>query len=311
MPYPRADPRDASRLPADTWATATIPATVRLEFVGDASEIELGYETATDDMGYRGDGAGRAFELWRGGERVSDAPAVLGSGSVVLGAGSANDGPATVYLPEGMKPVVRSISAMGGNIEPAPSRPRWYAYGDSILEGWVASGPSGTWPAIAARQLAIDVYNFGYAGSARGEIASAEQIATRPAPAVITVTHGTNCWTRVPHSVAMMRANTAAFLDIMRQAFPETPIVVASPVLRPDAEVTPNRLGATLADLRGAIEDITRSRLDSDPRLTLVPGEGIVSADELPDGIHPGDEGHIALASVIGAAIVSALEGAT
>jgi hypothetical protein len=36
-----------------------------------------------------------------------------------------------------------------------------------------------------------------------------------------------------------------------------------------------------------------------------------VTADQLPDGIHPGDEGHIALATVIGAAIASALEGTT
>ena len=311
VPYPRADPRDSSRLPADTWATATIPATVRLEFVGDATEIELGYETSTDDMGYRGDGAGRTFELWRRGERVSHAPAVLGQGSVRLSAGRADGGPATVYLPEGMMPTVRTISATGGSIEPAPLSPRWYAYGDSILEGWVASGPSAAWPAVASRQLGLDVFNFGYAGSARGEIASAEQIASLPPPAVMTVTHGTNCWTRVPFSVGMMRATTEAFLDILRQAFPDSPLVVASPVLRPDAEATPNRLGATLADLRAAMEDVTRERAGRDRRVTLVPGAGIVCAEQLPDGIHPGDEGHVALAAVIGAAVASALEGAT
>ena len=70
VPYPRADARDAGRLPADTWATATIPATVRLEFVGDAEALEITYETTTDDLGYRGDGASRLFEVWRGGERV-------------------------------------------------------------------------------------------------------------------------------------------------------------------------------------------------------------------------------------------------
>ena len=36
-------------------------------------------------------------------------------------------------------------------------------------------------------------------------------------------------------------------------------MVVASPVLRPDAEATPNRLGATLVDLRAAMEEAVRA----------------------------------------------------
>jgi lysophospholipase L1-like esterase len=308
VPYPRADPRDAGRLPADTWGTATIPATVRFEFVGDAAAVELDYETTTDDLGYRGDGAGRLFELWRGGEKVSSAPAGLGPGSVRLEAGNPVAGPATVYLPEGMKPLVRSLRGCGGDIEPAPRQPVWYAYGDSILEGWVASGPAWSWPAVASRRFGLDVHNFGYAGAARGEIASAEQIAALPEPAVISVSHGTNCWTRTPSSVAMMEATTAAFLDILRQAFPQTPLVVASPVLRPDAEATPNRLGATLADLRDVMQRVVSDRLAADPQLSLLPGRHLITADQLPDGIHPGDDGHDALAGAIGGAVAKALE---
>lgn len=308
VPYPRADVRDAGRLPADTWGTATIPATVRFEFVGDAAAVEVAFETSTDDLGYRGDGAGRLFELWRGGERVSSAPAALGVGSVRLDAGDPAAGPATVYLPEGMKPLVHSLVAQGGEIEPAPRQPLWYAYGDSILEGWVASGPALAWPAIASRQFGLDVYNVGYAGSARGEIASAEQIASLPEPAVISVSHGTNCWTRTPTSVAMMEATTTAFLDILRQAFPGTPMVVASPVLRPDAESTPNRLGASLADLRAAMERAVSHRLPADRALSLVPGRDLISAAQLADGIHPGDDGHRALADAIGGAVAKARE---
>src|SRR5260221_14212453 len=65
VPYPRA--KNDDRLPRDTWAMASIPVGVRLEFLGDATQVEIAYETATDDLGYRGDGAGRAFTLWRGG----------------------------------------------------------------------------------------------------------------------------------------------------------------------------------------------------------------------------------------------------
>jgi lysophospholipase L1-like esterase len=305
--YPRADPTDFARLPIDTWATAQLPVTVRLELVGDAELVEVEYRTATDDFGYRGAGAGTTFAVWRDGVRVAEEPAVLGEGTVSLGLGRhASDSPAVVYLPEGMKPTVSTVRAIGGSIEPAPHGPRWVAYGDSILEGWVASGPARAWPAIAARAFRLDVVNLGYAGSARGEIVSAEHIASLPAD-VISISHGTNCWTRTPHSFDQMVANTAAFLDVVRQGHPQTPIVVTTPVLRPDAEQTPNRLGATLDDLRRAMEIAVCRRADmGDECLTVVTGSGLLTADQLPDGIHPGDEGHEILARAFGAAVAEA-----
>jgi lysophospholipase L1-like esterase len=285
-----------TRIPRDTWQTAQLPVGVRLELVGDAEAVDIAYVTATDDLGYRGDGAGRTFALWRGGTLVDEEKAEHGQGRVRLALGGRpGDERAVVYLPEGMRPTLKSLSGVGGRVEPAPAdQRRWIAYGDSVAEGWVASGPAWAWPAIAGRTLGLDVVNMGYAGAARGEVASAEQIAALDAD-VISITHGTNCWTRTPHSVDMMRAAVAAFLDIVREGHPDTPIVVASPVLRPDAETTPNRFGATLVDLRRAMEEAAGQR-----DVVLVPGAELIGADRLPDGIHPDDEGHRILADVIG-----------
>lgn len=306
--YPRADPLDAGRLPADTWATARIPVGVRLELVGSAPAVRVEYRTETDDLGYRGPGAGAAFEAWWGGRRIDGAPAVLGSGTAELRLGGGPER-TIVYLPEGMRPTVLGIEPLGGELAPAPPQPRWVAYGDSIAEGWVASAPARAWPAVAGRRFGLDVVNLGYAGSARGELATAEQLAGLAAD-VISIGHGTNCWTRIPHSAAMMRAGTAAFLEVVRQGHPDTPIVVTSPVLRPDAEQMPNRLGATLVDLRSAVEDATRERMArGDRRLRLVRGGGLLRADQLPDGIHPGDQGHEVLAASFGAAVAAALAG--
>jgi lysophospholipase L1-like esterase len=309
VPYPRADPADFSRLPVDTWGTATLPVTVRLELVGDAEAVEITYTTATDDFGYRGPGAGRTFAMYADDELVAEEPAALGEGRVRLALGGRAAERVIVYLPEGMKPTVDAVAAVGGAISPAAPQPRWLCYGDSIAEGWIASGPAGAWPAIAGRRFGLDVVNLGYAGAARGEIVSAEHVASVPAD-VISISHGTNCWTRIPHSIDQMRANTAAFLDVVRQGHPDTPIVVASPVLRPDAEATPNRLGATLVDLRRAIEEATQARIDAgDTRVTLVSGDGVLDAAHLPDGIHPGDEGHVILAETFGAAVAAAVKG--
>lgn len=308
VPYPRADPGDSERLPGDTWRTACLPVSVRLEMTGDANGVEVAYGTATDDLGYRGDGAGRFFSLWRGGAEVDRAEACLGEGMARLEMGGGPpEAPAVVYMPEGMRPEVRRVTGVGGRISPAPPQPRWLAYGDSIAEGWVASSPAMSWPAVVGREHAIDLVNLGYAGAARGEIVSAEQMAALTAD-VITVSHGTNCWTRVPFSRPMMKEATAAFLEVLRQGHPLTPIVVASPVLRPDAESAPNRLGATLADLRSAMEEATEERAASgDSSMALVKGRDLLVAGDLPDGIHPGDRGHRAIARAMGAAIAAAL----
>src|SRR5262249_29779527 len=157
--------------------------------------LELDYRTQTDDLGYRGEGAGTEFTLVTGEESVS-VPARLGPGTArfVLDALERRDPaqPLVVYLPEGMRPQVLAVRIERREPAAAPRGPRWLAYGDSIAEGWIASGPSGAWPAVAARRHGLDVVNLGYAGSARGELPSAQHIAMLDAD-VISVSHGTNC----------------------------------------------------------------------------------------------------------------------
>lgn len=297
--YPRAKPADAIRLPLDTWRQAQIPVGVRLEFAGDADVIEIDYRTTTDDLGYRGDGAGRTFAAWRGNELIAEDKALFGEATARLELGAPSDERVVIYLPEGMKPFILDVRSEGW-AEPAPPQPRWVAYGDSVLEGWIASGPSLGWAHIAAREFGLDVTNLGYSSAARGEIVSAEHVAELPAD-VISITHGTNCWTRIAHSVAQMRANLTAFLDVVRQGHGDTPVLVVSPILRPDAEETPNILGATLRDLRATMEDVVHERIEAgDERMTLVEGLPIVSAAQLGDDVHPNDEGHRALASALG-----------
>lgn len=306
VPYPRANPIDRMRLPGDTWLMASIPVGVRLELVGDATEVTIDYRTTTDQTGYRGDGAGVTFAAWTRDGPIAGERARLGDGSVTLPM-AGGDEPTIVYLPEGMQPWVLAVRGSDGDVAPAPTQPRWVVYGDSVAEGWIATEPARSWPAIAGRALCLDHVNLGYAGAARGELASAEQVAALDAE-VLTVCHGTNCWTRTPHSASQMAANTDAFLTVLRQGHPETPIVVASPVLRPDAESTPNRLGATLADLRTAMEEVVRARIDAgDARLHLVEGGAMLTAAHLGDGIHPDDEGHRVMAEAIGAAVAAAL----
>jgi lysophospholipase L1-like esterase len=309
-PYPRADPADFSRLPADTWEAARIPVGVRLELTGDADAIEIDYTTATDDLGYRGDQAGREFTVWQGDDKHESVTAQFGAGTARLPLGSsAGDLPWVVHVPEGMRPRLHALRPVGGTVAPAPAGPRWLAYGDSITEGWVASEPGMAWPSIVGRRHHLDFVNLGYAGSARGELATAEQIAALPPADVISIMYGTNCWSRIPDSVDSFVTRLQAFLTIVRQGHPDTPLLVVSPILRPDAETTPNRLGASLNDLRDVIESTALSLADQG--VSMLSGNGHVTADQLPDGVHPDDNAQWTMADVVGSAVVKTLGGAS
>jgi lysophospholipase L1-like esterase len=313
-PYPRAN-LDDRRLPADIAAAARVPAGVSLAVSGPAPAIEVSYTAAAAAGGLRGPSYGTAFAAYpagadrpsAGADRPSaEVPARPGAGTVRLPLGP---GPTTVYLPEGMAPTLTGITGLGGAIAPSPPQRRWLAYGDSITEGWGASTPGRTWLATAARRLDLEAVNFGYAGSGRGELVVAEAMAGAAAD-VITVAFGTNCWGMIAFSEELLEATVRAFVASVRAGHPHTPIVAVSPIVRPDAETTPNRLGATLTQLRAAYERAVLGLGAADARITLVSGREIVGAGQLADGIHPDDAGHAALAAVVGNAVSAALQPA-
>jgi lysophospholipase L1-like esterase len=311
--YPRAN-LDDRRLPADIAAAARVPATVCLAVSGPATEIELSYTGATPAGGLRGPSYGTNFAAYpaspdspaRGDRPSAEVPAHPGAGTVRLPLGP---GSSIVYLPEGMAPTLTGITGLDAAIAPGPPQRRWLAYGDSITEGWGASAPGRTWLATAARRLDLEAVNFGYAGSGRGELVVAEAMAGAAAD-VITLAFGTNCWGMIAFSEDLLAATVRAFVASVRAGHPRTPIVAVSAIVRPDAEDTPNRLGATLAGLRAAYERAVLSLGTADAGITLVRGGELVGAGQLADGIHPDDAGHAALAAAVGVAVSAALQSA-
>ncbi|MEV8319736.1 GDSL-type esterase/lipase family protein [Streptomyces sp. NPDC059900] len=292
----RADPADRERLPGDTWERAGLPAGVRLEFTArGVSAVEVAYTasspSATDS--YRD--APAVFTLLAG-EDAADTPAAPGEHRTLVPLPSP-DGEFTLHLPESLRPVLHGLRPVDGTLTPAAPRPRWLVYGDSIAEGWSVSRPHLAWPALAGRALGVQTVNLGYAGAARGELASAEQLASLEAD-LLTVAFGTNCWSRTPHSAGLLYETARAFLGLVRRGHPQAPLLVVSPVVRPDAESAPNALGATLEELRTAVE-----RAAVDAGADLLPGGGLLHAGHLVDGVHPGDAGHGILAEAVASAL--------
>ena len=100
VPYPRANPTDTARLSGRRVEFGRVPVGIRLELVGDAQAIDIAYRTTSGNLGYRGDGAGITFSVWRGGRKVCEEEAVLGDGLIRLSLGAGPpDKPAIIYLP--------------------------------------------------------------------------------------------------------------------------------------------------------------------------------------------------------------------
>ncbi|GAA4927949.1 GDSL-type esterase/lipase family protein [Streptomyces coeruleoprunus] len=306
----RADPAHADALPWDTAARAALPIGVRLEFTAPSGTraVQIRYRAHVPEQGDPLGELAHHFALWCAGRCAREAfmePADEATVTLPLPPPPAQDRPPvfTVHPPESQAPVILGLRGLGGPLSPAPRRPRWLVHGDSITEGWWSTRPAHAWPAVAGRALGLDPVNLGYAGSARGEQAVARQLATLPGD-LITLAFGTNCWWPVPTPAPLMYEVTRAFVRLVREGHPDTPVLLVSPLLRPAAEDTAHPPGDALAELRAAMEEAVRDLVAAgDGRLALLPGREVLRPEHLADGLHPNDAGHARLAAAVAGAL--------
>ncbi|MEU9456121.1 GDSL-type esterase/lipase family protein [Streptomyces sp. NPDC048277] len=296
-----------AKLTADTVRAARVPAGVHLAFTGAVTTVELTV-TVGERTSVPAPTLPEAFVV-RVANRPSRRVPLPADGAVVRVPLPERDPDQVVrvYLPESVEVAVVGLAG-DGLLEPAPRGPLWVVYGDSITQGWSVTEPGLAWPSRVAGTLGLDLVNLGFAGAARGELPTADAVAASGADAV-ALAWGTNAYTSLPTSAARIAETMRLYLTVVREGLPEAPVVVVSPVVRPDAEAVPNRFGATLADLREALEESVRrfAVTTGDDRVTLVPGRDLVPAELLVDGIHPGDEGHRALAEGVTAQVAAGL----
>lgn len=200
-------------------------------------------------------------------------------------------------------------------------RPVWLHHGSSISHGSNAATPSGTWPTIAARAAAVELYNLGFGGSALVDPFMARLIRNTRAD-LISVKLGINV---VNQDAMRARAFVPAvhgFLDTIRDGHPTTPLLLISPIYCGLHEDTPGPGGIdstslasrtmrftatgtpgdtahgrlTLEVIRESLADIAAARAD-DPNLHHLNGLDLYGAYDarrhpLPDGLHPDGDTH-------------------
>src|SRR6266849_7907089 len=158
-------------------------------------------------------------------------------------------------------------------------------YGTSITQGGCASRPGMSYQAILGRMLNVDFVNLGFSGNGKGEPAVAEAVSQIDASCFVLDFAQNN------GTVASLREVYGPFLDRLRKAHPETPILAITPIFS-----TRETSGASANEgMREHIRQVVSQRIGAgDRNLQVVEGTDLLGpsrSDGLVGGTHPNDLG--------------------
>jgi lysophospholipase L1-like esterase len=189
----------------------------------------------------------------------------------------------------------------GATLEPLEdTRPRWIAYGSSITQCGEADLPTGTWPAIVAREHGLNLTSLGFGGQCHLDPMIALTMRDLPAD-FLSMCVGINVMGHATMSARTFGSGIIGFVKIVREKHPATPLAVMSAIYAPDFETTPNALGLTLAMTRPEVKTaVDALAACGDRNVHYVDGLDIFGPDAahlLPDRLHPNTEGYRHLAA--------------
>ena len=163
-------------------------------------------------------------------------------------------------------------------------------YGSSITQGACASRPGNCYEAPLSRRFDFDYLNLGFSGSARGEDAMIEYLASLPA-SVFFLDYDHNA----PSPAHLAATHERLFLAF-RATHPETPVVMMSrPRALLNAEDTERRAVVEATYQNAVARGDGRVYFLDGPALTVLSGnEGMV------EGTHPNDLGFASMAAALG-----------
>ena len=155
-------------------------------------------------------------------------------------------------------------------VAPLAAKPIVY-YGTSITQGGCCSHPGNVYTSMLARRLNIPFINLGFSGSARMEPEMAEMIAQLD-PALFVID-------AVPNMNApLIRERALPFLRTIRQAHPETPILVVDGRFYANSHI---KKGTALScqELSDALHEVYETLSADDPNLYWLGHENLIGED--------------------------------
>lgn len=195
-----------------------------------------------------------------------------------------------IYFPNLNKIILKELT-LDGVWKVAPdSRGKLLAYGDSITQGYDALYPSGSYAAILARHLDLELVNRGIGGERFNAKVLKEEADFMPK--VVTVAYGTNDW--VYRSFPVLAKKAKDFLFRLSQLYSNIPVYCLLPIWR--ADENEEAKGGSLDKVR----EFLREEAQQYPNFKVIQPEFPCDVTLFSDGyLHPNDEGFKVMAQSI------------
>jgi hypothetical protein len=241
----------------------------------------------------------------------------VGIPSVKEGRLDVHEGLITGDMAEGMKecllylPMFDRLDSLSVGIDPDasiepmdnPFKFKIIFKGSSITHGISASRSGMTYPARFGRDNGYYVCNLGFSGKSKLQKEFAQMLADAQADAFVFDAFSNP-------SAKEIRERFDDFVDVIRAAHPETPLIF----LQTERRETRNfnqKNEAHEADKQAAAEEVVRRRMLTDKNMYFIDSDGFLGDDHIGtvDGTHPNDIGFSRMLDSMEPAIIQILEG--
>ena len=166
-------------------------------------------------------------------------------------------------------------------------------YGTSITQGGCASRPGSVYTNILSRALEMEFLNFGFSGNGQNHLEVAEILAQIKNPAMFIMDSEANSV-----SAQLVNERVPQFLDIIRKAHPQIPVLVVSKI--PYGKRYAIELPSLKAEFRAIVE---QKQSAGDKNIHFVDGSNFFErsdySENTVDGAHPTDRGFTQMAKAL------------
>ena len=168
---------------------------------------------------------------------------------------------------------------------PNPFRHKIVVKGSSITHGASASRPGAVWPARLCRELGLYCVNMGFSGNSKLQEDFAHVLADMDMDAIIFDAFSNP-------SAEDIRARFDTFVDIIREAHPDIPLIFIQ-TLRRDSGNFNETTRAYEREKKAAAAEVAKRRAKMDKNLYFLEVDEWIGTDGYGsvDGIHPNDLG--------------------
>lgn len=269
---------------------------VRLRFDTNSQQIQLIVEVGNEVNQVTGRNA-FVFDATIDGELILSVPVKPGDTKVVFTGLPEGEKTVEIWFPQDSPVVLREFYVDDGAycVVGEDPRPRWVTYGSSLTHCVRAHSPARIWPATLARRYGLNLISLGFGGQCCLDPMLGFVIRELAAD-FITLKLGINCIGLGHLSARTYPASAIGLVRVIREAQPETPIVLVSPIGHPPTETTPNPIGYTISGMRSDLKDVAeRLVVSGDENLSYADGLDVFSLPEIDkwaeDECHPNADG--------------------